>query len=86
MIHVGIIDGVSLAKELIRSAANPSSDYSENEEHKLHTGSWDWKSYILKGKKQAHFAAHCPRTVEFLEVFHSSTVLSSEIILIGLSR
>jgi aspartate beta-hydroxylase len=48
-------------------ASRPGSDYVTNEEHKLHAGKWDWNSYIIKGKRQADFAIHCPKTVEFLE-------------------
>lgn len=50
-----------------------ASDYStadstrEQGEHKLHDGDWSWHSYISKGKRQAHFAASCPRTVDLLE-------------------
>jgi aspartyl/asparaginyl beta-hydroxylase (cupin superfamily) len=44
------------------------SDYdTTNDHHKLHDGKWDWNSYILKGKRNANFAAKCPRTVEILE-------------------
>eukprot|EP01035_Chromulina_nebulosa_P008820 gene8820-11929_t len=57
-------------------AASPSSDYIIQEEHKLHGGTWDWKSYILKGKKQSHFAAHCPITVEFLESLQNPKLMS----------
>ena len=53
---------------------SPNSDYIEQEEHKLHKGNWDWKSYILKGKKQAHFASHCPKTVDFLEVCLTNSI------------
>ncbi|RYY86877.1 aspartyl/asparaginyl beta-hydroxylase domain-containing protein [archaeon] len=42
------------------------SDYGV-EEHKLHSGKWDWHSYVSKGKRQADFAVHCPRTTEVLE-------------------
>lgn len=37
------------------------------DEHKLHEGDWYWNSYILKGARQAVFAANCPTTVEILE-------------------
>jgi aspartyl/asparaginyl beta-hydroxylase (cupin superfamily) len=48
-------------------ANQPGSDYVTQEEHKLHAGKWDWNSYIIKGRRQADFAAHCPKTVAFLE-------------------
>lgn len=36
-------------------------------EQKLHEGEWDWLSYVTQGRRQADFAAHCPKTVEVLE-------------------
>ena len=41
------------------------SDYSD--EHKLHTGDWDWNSYIQKGSVMESFASSCPVTVSVLE-------------------
>lgn len=49
----------------------PQSDYNTSTssgEHSLHSGGkWDWNSYILKGKRQAQFAATCPVTADVLE-------------------
>lgn len=36
-------------------------------EQQLHEGEWDWLSYVTQGRRQADFAAHCPKTVEVLE-------------------
>lgn len=45
-----------------------ASDYNVNDkEHQLHAGEWDWLSYVTQGRRQADFAAHCPKTVEVLE-------------------
>lgn len=52
------------------------SDYSTTEEHKLHSGNWDWNSYMLKGKRQTEFAVHCPNTVELLETIDSPSLMS----------
>ena len=54
------------------------NDYKlATDEHKLHQGeSWEWNSYILKGKRQADFAIHCPKTVEILESFQRPTLMS----------
>jgi aspartate beta-hydroxylase len=44
------------------------SDYTlGKDEHRLHEGTWQWNSYILKGNRQVDFACHCPKTVEILE-------------------
>jgi len=33
----------------------------------LHTGQWDWHSYILNGRKQTQFSVYCPTTAKCLE-------------------
>ena len=45
----------------------PGSDYADEEKNHLHTGEWDWQSYVLKGKKQQMFATKCPNTVSILD-------------------
>ena len=62
----------------LREKTNRSSDYKEEakDEAKLHTGSWAWNSYILKGDRQPDFAAHCPNTVEVLESFRSPVLMA----------
>ena len=56
-------------------AVSPASDYDTSgaeADHTLHEGGkWDWNSYVIKGKRQAHFAACCPVTTEILESHHS---------------
>lgn len=66
---------VMLAEYRKLRARHPESDYVTKEEHKLHEGKWDWNSYIVKGKRQAEFALHCPKTVEFLESLDSPTLM-----------
>lgn len=44
-----------------------ASDYDtggggDGGEHKLHSGQWDWHSYVLKGRRQEVFRQHCPLT------------------------
>ena len=40
--------------DTIRESAKRQSDYKITaEEHKLHNGTWDWNSYVLKGKRQS---------------------------------
>jgi len=48
----------------VRSKA--TSDY-QIDEHKLHSGKWEWNSYVLKGKRMTEFAINAPRTAEILE-------------------
>eukprot|EP00750_Incisomonas_marina_P015133 INCI18091.1.p1 GENE.INCI18091.1~~INCI18091.1.p1 ORF type:complete len:257 (-),score=19.86 INCI18091.1:365-1135(-) len=44
------------------------SDYEVTDtEHKLHNGTWDWYSYVLKGKRQSGFADACPTTAGVLD-------------------
>ena len=49
------------------------SDYdvtSRGGEHavdSLHTGTWDWHSYMLKGRVQGHFVQHFPQTALVLQ-------------------
>lgn len=60
-------------------AAQSQSDYdssTEDQHSKLHSGKWDWRSYILKGQRQANFAVHCPETVALLESFQSPSLMS----------
>lgn len=33
----------------------------------LHTGSWDWHSYVLSGERQGKFAEHCPTTAAIVD-------------------
>jgi aspartate beta-hydroxylase len=57
----------------------PTSDFnikqSNETEHKLHSGQWDWNSYILKGVRQSSFASKCPKTVELLESLDSPKLM-----------
>lgn len=44
------------------------SDYEVQSEHeKLHSGDWEWHSFIQKGSKNDVFRKSCPRTAEILE-------------------
>ncbi|CAM9486207.1 unnamed protein product [Ascophyllum nodosum] len=49
-----------------------ASDYdvggnNKGEHNKLHSGRWDWHSYVLKGRRQAAFREHCPLTASLLD-------------------
>ena len=55
-----------------------SNDYNtDGDEHKLHSGEWNWVSYILKGKRISEFAINCPQTVEILESFNQPKLMSN---------
>jgi len=34
----------------------------EHAKDALHTGTWDWHSYVLSGERQPKFSEHCPKT------------------------
>uniref|UniRef100_A0AAV1VD03 Aspartyl/asparaginy/proline hydroxylase domain-containing protein n=1 Tax=Peronospora matthiolae TaxID=2874970 RepID=A0AAV1VD03_9STRA len=51
-----------------RNSSAETSDYKESsQDHQLHSGQWDWLSYVTQGRRQADFAVHCPKTVGVLE-------------------
>ena len=54
---------------------NIKSDYKTNTNDKLHHGSWDWNSYVLKGERMADFAMYCPVTSEILESFQQPRLM-----------
>jgi aspartate beta-hydroxylase len=49
-------------------ASEPRGDYDKEGEEtsRLHEGPWRWHSYVLKGKRQARFAASAPETARLL--------------------
>ena len=51
------------------------SDYPVDDA-KLHTGEWDWQSYVQKGERKASFSVTCPKTTEILESFHSPKLMT----------
>lgn len=64
---------IGAIREEYMNISTQESDYStqdltrEEGEHKMHDGEWSWHTYLSKGKRQASFAAQCPKTVELLE-------------------
>lgn len=59
----------------LRASKIAGSDYLSNDEHKLHSGKWDWNSYVIKGKRQSDFALQCPKTVEILESMNAPRLM-----------
>jgi len=44
-----------------------ASKGGEHAEDSLHSGTWDWHSYILNGKRNEKFAARCPKTAQVVD-------------------
>lgn len=59
-----------ILQEYLNSKHNANSDYKLHaDEETLHSGDWNWSSYILKGKRISEFAVKYPKTVEVVESF-----------------
>jgi len=54
-----------IRNEYMSVSPNINSDY-EDSDGALHTGTWDWHSYLLKGKIQPEFALNFPETTRIL--------------------
>jgi len=65
-----------IMKEYQELKTKKKSDYGSDEATKLHSGQWDWHSYVLNGNRQSDFAVHCPNTVELLESFRSPRLMT----------
>jgi aspartyl/asparaginyl beta-hydroxylase (cupin superfamily) len=65
----------AILQEYQNLLAKKGSDYG-TEEHKLHSGKWDWHSYVSKGKRQAEFASSSPVTAELLESFSGPKLMT----------
>jgi Aspartyl/Asparaginyl beta-hydroxylase len=60
----------TIREEYLRVAPTLPSDYDESmgghSKDTLHSGTWDWHSYMNKGGIQGHFCTHFPKTSEIL--------------------
>jgi len=56
----------TIRDEYLQVSPNIPSDYEDSDESALHSGTWDWHSYLLKGKIQPEFALHFPNTTRIL--------------------
>ena len=66
----------ALRDEYTRVSPQLKSDYEQATEHTtLHDGTWDWHSYMLKGKIQGHFCSHFPETAKVLQVLRDEGLL-----------
>lgn len=69
-------DCTSIRDEYDSVATKFPSDYSiDHNEHSLHEGSWDWHSYMLKGRRQPSFVSHFPNTARILEELRQEELL-----------
>jgi aspartyl/asparaginyl beta-hydroxylase (cupin superfamily) len=59
----------------LKKSSDVQSDYQVDDQ-KLHSGRWDWQSYVQKGTRKASFAASCPKTVDVLEGFKSPRLMT----------
>ena len=58
----------AIRDEYVKLRSTTESDYElKGDEHSLHDGKWEWRSFIKKGQKDAAFADACPRTAAALE-------------------
>lgn len=58
----------------------PDYDVNLKGEHasdKLHSGTWDWHSYILNGSIQPNFEESCPKTTALIQEMESSLFLNN---------
>jgi len=67
---MGTSTDMSLPNPSVTKPLQPDYDVNlkgtEQTSEKLHTGTWDWHSYVLGGNVQPKFAKHCPKTVAIL--------------------
>lgn len=50
------------------NVCDEESDYAmKNDHEQLHTGNWDWHSFVQKGEKSESFRKRCPKTTKILE-------------------
>ena len=59
---------ISIKDEYLRYKQTSISDYEmKADEHSLHNGAWEWRSFIKKGTKDDVFKTRCPITANTLE-------------------
>lgn len=76
VIGMGTRNDMSVASPSVKRPLEPDYDVnlkgSEHTSDKLHSGTWDWHSYILKGNIQPKFKRYCPMTCKILEEIQDS--------------
>ena len=70
VLGIGTQTDMSLAKPKVNRPLEPDYDVNlrggEHASDSLHTGIWDWHSYILNGEVKPKFADSCPNTASIL--------------------
>ena len=52
-----------------------SSKGGEHADDALHSGNWDWHSYVLNGSKNEKFKERCPKTAEVIDTLEKEGLL-----------
>jgi len=67
---------MTVASPVVSKPLEPDYDVnvkgSEHASDKLHSGTWDWHSYVLNGKIQPKFEQYCPKTVNIIKELQDS--------------
>jgi len=71
---MGTNNDMSIANPSVKKPLQPDYDVNlkGSESDKLHSGTWDWHSYVLSGNVQPKFKEYCPKTVQILQEFQDS--------------
>lgn len=67
--------GVNEIRDEYQSRSVVPSDYQADTEHTLHSGQWDWRSYLQKGKVHSDFLVNYPKTTTVLEELRTQKLL-----------
>ncbi|GKY98012.1 hypothetical protein MPSEU_000759300 [Mayamaea pseudoterrestris] len=65
----------TILREYQTKAPTLRSDYETDTEHSLHQGTWDWHSYMTKGKLRGDFATHFSTTFNILQTLRDEGLL-----------
>mmetsp|Transcript_23946 Transcript_23946/g.36628 ORF Transcript_23946/g.36628 Transcript_23946/m.36628 type:complete len:323 (+) Transcript_23946:104-1072(+) len=52
-----------------------STKGGEHADDALHSGNWDWHSYVLNGRKNEKFKERCPKTAEVIDTLEKEGLL-----------
>lgn len=66
---------MTILEEYNTVAPTRQSDYATDTEHTLHEGTWDWHSYMTKGKLHGEFATHFKETFGILQTLRDANIL-----------
>mmetsp|Transcript_12370 Transcript_12370/g.24940 ORF Transcript_12370/g.24940 Transcript_12370/m.24940 type:complete len:340 (+) Transcript_12370:25-1044(+) len=76
---LGLGNGVRTESDHVLKPLEPDYDVAskggEHAEDALHSGTWDWHSYILNGNRNDKFADRCPKTAQVLDELEKEGML-----------